>query len=151
MNDNVVEGIFIVSMANYRGNDVNLPMNLWIDEGKEYVRGGHSKRLKFQKDHARKIHEWNFASITLDGNIIKETNYDSDLSSKDEKMVMNFTRNNAYALSKVADFEITDDEFKAVLIKGGQPASEAEIAEQIRKVDEYIRDSEGDNVLNWED
>ena len=140
----------IFSMANYRGIAVGLPMNVWIDEGKEYVCGKHSKRIKFQKDYARKIHEWNWASMTLDGKIVSETNDNSSLSIKDEKQVSNFVKNNSYALSKIADFEITDDEFRDVMIKGGEPATQEQIEEQIRKVDEIILNCEESNVIEIE-
>ena len=150
MENNLIEGRIIIpiySMANYRGFKVGLPTNLWIDEGKEYVRCGHSKRLKFQKDYAKKIHDWNFASMTLDGKIVEETynGEESELTTKDLRKVSNFTKNNAYALSKVADFEITDNEFEFVMIKGGEPATDEQIRNQIEMVDKFISESEGDN------
>lgn len=140
--NNVIDLDQLFSMANFRGAAVELPVNLWIDEGKEYIRGKHSKRIKFQKDYAKKIHEWNLASMTLDGEIVDETNKNSSLSTKDEQQISNFTRNNAYALDKLADFEITDDEFKEVMIKGGELATSEQIDEQKRKVDKFIAEIE---------
>lgn len=147
--NNIINLDTIYSMANFRGYKINLSMNLWIDEGKEYVRGRHSKRIKFQMDHAKEIHDWNFASMTLDGNVVEKTFTDkSIITAKEIKQVSNFTKNNAYALDKLADMLIDDDEWKEVMIKGGDPATQEQIEEQKRKVDEYILDSKSDNVLN---
>ena len=138
----------LVSMANYRGYKIGLPMNLWIDEGKEYIRGRHSKRIKFQMDYAQAMHEWNLASMTLDGNVVQDTLSDeSILTAKDIKAVSNFVKNNSYALDKLADYEIFDDEWKEVMIKGGNPATQEQIEEQKRRVDEFITESEQDNVI----
>lgn len=137
----------LVSMANYRGFKIGLPMNLWIDEGKEYVRGKHSKRVKFQMDYAKAMHEWNLASMTLDGNVVEDTLSDqSVLTAKDIKAVSNFVKNNSYALSKLADYEIFDDEWKEVMIKGGEPATQEQIEQQRIDVDNFIAESEQDNV-----
>lgn len=85
--------------------------------------------------------------MTLDGKIVDETYNveESELTAKDLRKVSNFTKNNAYALSKVADFEITDDEFEFVIIKGGEPATDEQIQNQIEMVDKFISESEGDN------
>ena len=138
----------IFSMANYRGEGVSLPVNLWIDEGKEYVRGQHSKRIKFQLDYAKQIHEWNFAPMTLDGEVPVDINIPTNkITMKDVKMVRNFVHNNKYALDKLADMIIVDDEWKQVMIKGGKPATEEQIQEQKDKVDMFISNSEEDNVI----
>lgn len=140
--NNAIEGkSWIYSMANIRKRRSGLPMNIWVDENKEYLKGGHGKRIKFQINHADSIQEDFLATITLDGEIIKDTynKKESELNSKDLKQVINFTLNNAYALSVLSDggvFDISD--FLDVMIKGGKPATPEQIEEQHEKVLEIL-------------
>ena len=150
MESNVIEGKIInlkneiFSMANRRKVQTGLPVNIWIDEKKGYIDGGHWKRIKFQLNHGTKTFHQPEASMDLNGNVIENT-YDntvSELSSKDIKAVSNFVKNNSYALSKVADEDIFMDQFDEVMIKGGEPATEEQIKNQKILVDEFIKENE---------
>ena len=132
---------WLFSMANRYKDDVDLPMNIWLDEAEEYKEGGHSKRIKFQMNHANRIQKENLASMTLDGKIVKETYKEkkSELDSKDIKEVSNFVKNNSYALDKLADQMIRCSDFDKIMIKGGKEASESEIARLKEDTDKYIK------------
>ena len=132
---------WLFSMANRYKDDVDLPMNIWLDEAEEYKEGGHSKRIKFQMNHVNRIQKENLASMTLDGKVVKETYKEkkSELDSKDIKEVSNFVKNNSYALDKLADQMIRCADFDKIMIKGGKEASESEIARLKEDTDKYIK------------
>ena len=63
------ESILVCEMSNKRKALTQLPMNIWIDESQTYIRGHHSKRVKFQLDKSDKLHPNNFGSMDLKGNL----------------------------------------------------------------------------------
>lgn len=149
MSSNVIEGkivnnSWIYSMANRRKVQTGLPVNIWIDEKKAYVDGGHWKRIKFQLNHGDKTFHQPDACMDLEGNVVASTfnESDSELNSKDIKAVSNFVKNNSYALDKVADEDIYMDQFDEVMIKGGEPASHEQIENQRILVDKFIEENE---------
>ena len=140
--DNVIEinENWIYSMANRHKPETGLPVNIWIDEAKEYLDGGHAKRLKFQINHANVVQKHNLATMTFEGKVIMthgmESNY--ELDDDDIKAVRNFMNNNLYALDKLADEIIYSSEFDKVMIRGGKRATEQQIEEQKKAVDNII-------------
>lgn len=142
MESNVILGQMIYSMANLNKRGSGLPVNLWLDENKYYIRGGHSKRIKFQMDYGNNINEEHMASMTLDGEVIWSTySKTSELKSKDIKKVSNFVKNNQYALSHLADNEIGTFDFFQLMIQGGEPATVERIQEQIDAVNKILENS----------
>lgn len=143
--DNVVEdSSWIYSMANIRKRRSGLPVNIWVDESREYLKGGHGKRIKFQINHADTIQKEFLASITLNGEVIKETynNAKSELNASDIKQIINFTLNNAYALNVLSDGDVFDiGDFLEVMIPGGKPATSEQIEEQKQKVLKIIQNA----------
>ena len=134
------ENMEIYSMANRHKPETGLTVNVWLDEAKEYVTGGHSKRMKFQINHANDIQRENFATLTFTGDVIVPNKMKRryELDSRDVKGVKNFMENNLYALDKLADELIYSSEFDKVMIKGGEPAEQGLKDEQKRKVDELL-------------
>lgn len=143
--NNLIESnSWIYSMANIRKRRSGLPVNIWVDENKEYLKGGHGKRIKFQINHADSVQEQFLASITLNGEIIKETynKSKSELNSKDLKQIINFTLNNAYALNVLSDGGVFDiGNFLEVMIPGGELATPEQIEEQRQKVLKIITEA----------
>ena len=145
--NNVINSDWIYSMANRHKRETGLPVNIWLDEGKEYIDGKHGKRIKFQTNYGNSVQKNNLASMKLNGDVVEET-YDktvSEINKHDINEVSNFVKNNSYALDKLADELIYSSDFDKVMIKGGEPASPEQIAEQKRMVDEII--SEENNVI----
>ena len=138
--DNVYDQDVIYSHANLNKRGSELPVNLWLDENKYYLRGKHAKRIKFQMDYGNKINDRNMASMTLDGNVVWNT-YDeqsSEINMKDIRQVSNFVKNNAYALNCLSDNIIGTYDFFQVMIKGGELATKEQIEEQKRLIDEIM-------------
>lgn len=139
---NVTEGkMYICSMAHRYKIQTGLPVNIWIDEAGWYKKAGHSKRIKFQLDYANKVGGHPDASMKLDGEVVEET-YDkniSEISQKDINEVSNFVKNNAYALDKAADEDIKMYQFDEIFIKGGKPATQEQLDELRKKVDEFMK------------
>ena len=136
--DNVTEECsWIYSMANIRKKRSGLPVNIWVDEGKEYLKGGHGKRIKFQINHADTVQKQFLATLKLNGELVEDT-YDktkSELNQKDINQIINFTLNNAYALNVLSEGEIFDiGDFLDVMIPGGKLATPEQIEEQKQKV-----------------
>ncbi len=149
----------IFSMSNRRKIQTGLPVNIWIDENGSYRAGGHGKRIKFQLNYGNKSLDQPEASMGLSGDWENDAafnnTYDktkSEIKTKDIQKVANFVKNNSYALDKVADQELYLDQFDQIFIKGGELASQSEIDNLKRKVDEFVAEnnSETNNVLNME-
>lgn len=116
-------------MSNYRKRKTGLPVNVWIDQAENYKDGGHAKRIKFQINKADRYQN-NSCPMLLDGSIPEDelqkakANKEFSISNSEINEVKNFVINNSYALDKVADQLIYEDEFDKVFIHGGDPASE---------------------------
>ena len=130
-------------MSNYRKRKTGLPVNVWIDQAENYKDGGHAKRIKFQINKADKYQN-NSCPMLLDGTIpIDEfqkakANKEFSISTSEINEVRNFVMNNSYALDKVADQLIFEDEFDKVFIQGGKPASNEEKNKLKAKVDAFM-------------
>lgn len=91
-------------MRNLRKDDTGLPMNIWIDEGGSYKRGGHAPRVKVQVNTKPKISSnipKNFFSIDLDGEEHDKKNKDIELSSKEIDMAKKYVRLNKALLQQI--------------------------------------------------
>lgn len=116
-------------MSNYRKRKTGLPVNVWIDQAENYKDSGQAKRIKFQINKADRYQN-NSCPMLLDGSIPEDelqkakTNKEFSISNSEINEVRNFVINNSYALDKVADQLIYEDEFDKVFIHGGDPASE---------------------------
>lgn len=130
------EATLVCEMANKNKAQTQLPMNIWIDENQTYIKGHHSKRVKFQLDHGNRINLSRFGTMDLDGNLhCKDI---GELSQEDINALRNFVLNNKKALEHVADNDIWLDEIWPSIILGGEPASFEEIQKLNLKVDELI-------------
>ena len=129
-------------MSNRRKWQTGLPVNVWIDEEKWYLIGGHGKRIKFQLNHANTVYNQPSALMDLKGELIDEVWKDAKnyckIPSKEIKEVSNFVKNNSYALDKLADEFLYMEQFDQIVIKGGGLASQSEIDKLKRKVDEFV-------------
>lgn len=130
-------------MANCRSKKTGLPMNIWIDETGSYLKGHHSKRIKFQINTNPKFQTENTCSMTLDGVIPRQQeekmvlSKDFNLSSSDVEEVKNFVLNNMYALDKIADQKLDIEDFWTFAILGGAPVSPKRIEELKKDTDLY--------------
>lgn len=132
------ESTLVCEMANKNKAQTKLPMNIWIDENQTYINGHHSKRVKFQLNHANKANARAFGSMDLNGNLHPDNLDIGELCQSDIKQLRNFVLNNQYALKHIADSELWLDDIWPSIIKGGEPASFEEIQKLNLKVDELI-------------
>ena len=130
------ESMLVCEMANKNKAQTQLPMNIWIDENQTYIKGRHSKRVKFQLDHGNRMNLSRSGSMDLDGNL--HCTDIGELSQDDIKALRNFVLNNKDALDHIADNDIWLDEIWPDIIKGGEPASFEEIQKLNLKVDELV-------------
>ena len=132
------ESELICEMSNKNKAKTHLPMNIWIDEAQTYLKGGHSKRIKFQLNHSNKMNLTEFGTMDLDGNLHPDNLDIGELSTSDIKQLRNFVLNNKYMLEHVADAELWLDDIWPYVILGGETASFEEISKLNLKVDELI-------------
>lgn len=131
-------------MSNYRKRKTGLPVNVWIDQAENYKDGGHAKRIKFQINKADRYQN-NSCPMLLDGSIPDneyqkaKANKEFSISNSEINEVKNFVINNSYALDKVADQLIYEDEFDKVFIHGGAPASEEAKNKLKTEVDAFMQ------------
>ena len=130
----------VCEMANKWQGETRLPMNIWIDDSKSYIMGGHFKRIKFQLDKGRG-NPHNCGTMDLDGNLHPPTVKIDKLSAKDMRQLRNFVHNNRYALEHIADVDIYTGQIWDYMIKGGERVSDEAIAALNRKVDEIMADN----------
>ena len=134
----------LTEMSSLRKNKSKLPVNIWIDETQSYIRGKHSKRIKFQLNKGDKSHQGDgryFASMTLDGQIVENTfkGKRKEVDSKDIQAISNFVINNTECLRLIADEELDFDVFKETLmIPGGELATKSEKDAQLLLLEEYF-------------
>jgi hypothetical protein len=97
-------------MAGLRKSEVGLPVNIWVDDSKAYIRGRHAKRIKFQGDHGNSINPSNLFSMIIskdDPQIPPKQLSLLRLPAKDIEMIKTFVKNNADLLSMLADAKIS--------------------------------------------
>lgn len=120
--------------------ETQLPMIIWIDEAQYYIRGKHTKRVKFQLNTSDRLNIDNLGSMDLNG-VVQEPTEKSKLrrlGPENIEQLRNFILNNKYALENIADMNIHLGQIWPDIIKGGEPASFEEIRKLNLKVDEII-------------
>lgn len=132
----VSEAELVCEMSNKNKAKTHLPMNIWIDESQTYLKDGHSKRVKFQLNHANRMNLNEFGTMDLDGNLHPSDIDIGELSNSDIEQLRNFVLNNKYMLERVADADLWLDDIWPFVILGGEPASYEEITKLNLKVDE---------------
>lgn len=144
MTDGAERGTALVcEMANKYKEETLLPMNIWIDETRFYVRDGHGKRIWFQLDTAEDLEDDNTGSMDLDGKMHPSSPGTRQLKERDLAALRNFVHNNRYALERVADQEVRLYRIWPDMIKGGGRASEAAINALNAKVDRLAAEKKG--------
>lgn len=133
---NCVDESALFEMSNKWKSSTGLPMNIWIDENREYITGKHWKRVKFQLDTSNKMDINNSAPMGLDGEVKVDLPKHIGLTPRDIEELRNWVLNNNYALSLVADTLVPLDDIFPYMIKGGKRASAEDIAKLNAKVDE---------------
>lgn len=126
---------FVCEMANKYKEESLLPMNIWIDEARSYVRDGRGKRVWFQLDTTEDLEVDNTGSMDLDGKVHLSSTGIRQLKERDLAALRNFVHNNRYALERVADQKVRLYRIWPDMIKGGVLASEAAINALNAKVD----------------
>ena len=127
----------VCEMATRRPIKTGLPMTIWIDDGKYYIKGGHWKRVKFQLDKGDPNSD-QFGVMDLDGVIREPQTEIRSLHASDLTKLRNFIHNNKKALEHLADVEIDIDDIWPYIIKGGIRASKEQIDALNAKVDELL-------------
>jgi hypothetical protein len=97
-------------MAGLRKSDAGLPVNIWLDDSKAYIRGRHAKWIKFQGDHGNNINPSNMFSMIIskdDPQIPPKQLARLRLPSKDIEAIKTFVKDNADLLDKLADAKIS--------------------------------------------
>ena len=128
-------------MSRLAAKKSGLPVDLYIDDSKSYIRGGHAKRIKFQANSDDSGTE-SFSSMTFDGKVVPE-NFPKkhSIKSKEIEKISIFVKNNVFALEKIADKEIDFQDFMKVMIKKTESATADEISKQKEQVIEIIEKS----------
>jgi len=126
----------LMEMSTVRKKSSGLPVNIYLDDSMSYLRGKHSKRIKFQTDTGDKPITGSFSSMLLDGTIPKDHKY--SLASKDINDVKQFVLNNKIAIEALADMNIEIDDFKKIMIRGGEPATEEQKKKLLKDLSEAI-------------
>lgn len=134
---------FVCEMANKYKEETLLPMNIWIDETRSYVRDGQGKRVWFQLDTAEDLQDDNTGSMDLDGKMHLSSPGTRQLTERDLAALRNFVHNNRYALERVADQEVRLYRIWPDMIKGGGRASEAAINALNVRVDRLAGEKDG--------
>ena len=141
VHENNKDESFIYEMANKWQEETNLPMNIWIDETQSYLKGKHSKRLKFQLDTSEKMKSDELGEMDMDGNIHPENLKMTKLSGKDITKLRNFVHNNRYALEYIADMDVHLHQIWNDMIMGGDLATDEQIKRLNAKVDKVLADN----------
>ena len=134
----------LFDMVNFYKEDLDLPVNVWLDENKTYLLGKHGKRIKFQINYMPKIRDEYMCPMMLDGEIPprilkkmkKSKNW--EISTRDLERVRNFVINNYYVLDLMSDQRLKRKDFEKIVIKGGFFASDEEVDNQIEIANDMI-------------
>lgn len=127
----------MLEMATRSKEKTGLPMKIWVDDGKHYINGGHSKRLKFQID-TNNPNTRSFGVMDLDGKVLEPQGKITSLSGQEIKQLRNFVYNNRYLLDRLADEEFDVEDVWKYVIKGGEIAAPERIAILKTRVDAVI-------------
>lgn len=129
----------IHEMANKWRKETRLPMNIWLDESQTYLRGRHSKRIKFQLNTSDKLKPDFVGSMDFDGNIFPRTLEITKLRRRDLEQLRNFVHNNRHALEMLADMKVWLASIWDDMIKGGNLATEEQVQALNVKVDKAAK------------
>lgn len=114
-----------------------LPMNVAIDDGYAYdIQHLPFIQVAFQMDTDDHGNMDNWNAMGMDGTLCDPGI--GELQDSDLVQLRNFVRNNRYALERIAENDLFSDQIASDLILGGEAASEEEIVELKRKVDEVM-------------
>jgi hypothetical protein len=136
--EKIYESEQLMEMAALRKASSKLPVNLYLDDSMSYKRGRHSKRIKFQTDYSDKPITGSFSTMKFDGEIVEKTVHGSSLSQKDVTQIQNFIKNNLAALESLADMNIEIEDFKRIMIPGGEPAIEEAKNNQLTALQAFL-------------
>ena len=136
--DNVIEGEFIVSMSKLLPKTSKITTPLYIDDAGTFRNGGHWKRIKFkQNNHVVDMRDW--TPMNFDGEIMGKEN-EIELKPWQIKEIRNFVNNNRYILEKLCEEDNLEfSDFLDVMIKGGEPATQEQIQNQIDMVNNLLQ------------
>ena len=124
-----------------------LPVWIWINEENVYQKAGLKPRIKFRADYDnyQDGEDSGIFEMDLDGNIYSHSDDDFFKLSKSEcEEILNWFRNNQYALEQIVNGEVGTWHIEPYFIKGGKPASEEE-KEKLKNKCEYLSWKKG----NW--
>ena len=124
--ENLKESQQLMEMATLRKTTSKLPVNIYLDDSMSYRRGKYARRIKFQKDKGDKLLTSSFASMKLDGTLVESTNKNSQLSSSEENELSQFVINNREAIKALSDMLIEIEDFKKIMIPGGETATDVQ-------------------------
>jgi len=98
------------SMANFRKDRSGLPVNVWLDEGQTYRKGGYGYRLKFQINKQNQVTNTELATMTIsdDPQVIGK----HELSANEIQQLKDFIKRNKTLLMQLSDMEIDFLEFR---------------------------------------
>jgi len=93
-------------MSKLTSRETGLPMTIWVDERKSFIKSGHGNRLKFQDGPDTNSRTWPTMSINEDPQPMDEHN----LSNKEIEKLQLFIKRNLVALTRLGndDFGIID-------------------------------------------
>jgi hypothetical protein len=114
--DEIYELSHLIEMSNLLKRDTGLPVNIWLDSSQLYIRGGHSKRIKFQSNRGNKLDNYELITMTIEDNPKVIGTKNLHLSWKDVKLIKQFVINNKEALERLADMDISFLEFTKMMI-----------------------------------
>jgi hypothetical protein len=100
-------------MSKLISHETGLPMTIWVDEGRTFIKGGHGNRLKFQDGPDTSSRSWPTMSINDDPQPMDKHN----LSNKDIKKLQLFITKNLTALNRLGDDDFGIIAFAKTMIK----------------------------------
>ena len=92
-------------MRNLKKDQTGLPVNVWIDEGGTYKKGGHGPRIKFQINKHTKIEKGLFLSMGLDGHVFGKESMQKKLSKAEIAEIQKYVEINKAILIEVMKME----------------------------------------------
>ena len=130
-----------------RPETTGLPFEILVDEtGASKYRETHKLRLRMYVGYFRcRLDMHDYVEVDMEGNVYAhaaESEERWSIKYEDFQKLKNFMQNNKYALEKVAQQKFDTGNFEHYLIKGGEPASEAEI-EHLNELADFFSSDAG--------
>ena len=110
-------------LVSLQKNITSLPVNIYIDEAGLYKKLGISKRIFFQTNKETKLCLTTLCPMKLDGTVPKKyleellSSDCNELTQEDLNKISSFVKNNADAISKIADQQMNISEFEKSFIR----------------------------------